>query len=167
MISYYTTVHLSKCNGSWVVSTEQTMNFNIQTAAMLAFLFLTKMVLLEVVHHLKIYQYTKFHVLTLTGASFASTSEVWTSAILEWRCGIKNYGVEVTFNGMTSLLNFIKIYHLVQKLLGGTDRQTGDHISLTFLFKESRLKTAIRNECTKVHRTRTIKNTYINIKLEV
>jgi hypothetical protein len=52
---------------------------------------------------------------------------------------------------MTSLLNFIKIYQLVQKLLGGdaqtdrrtdiqTDRQTGDLKSLTFLFKEIRLK---------------------------
>jgi hypothetical protein len=41
-----------------------------------------------------------------------------------WRYGIKKYGVEVTFNGVTSLLNFIKIYQLVQKLLGGTHRQT-------------------------------------------
>jgi hypothetical protein len=83
MISYYTKVHLSKCNGSWVVSTKQTMNFNFQTAAMFVFFF-TKMVLPKVVHRLKIYQYTKFHGPTLTGASFASTSEVWTSAILEW-----------------------------------------------------------------------------------
>jgi hypothetical protein len=59
------------------------MNFNIQTAAMFVFLFLTKMVLLKVVHPLKIYQYTKFRGPTLTGANFASTSEVWTSAILE------------------------------------------------------------------------------------
>jgi hypothetical protein len=43
------------------------------------FLFLTKMGSLKVVHRLKICQYTKFH-----GASFASTSQVWTSAILEW-----------------------------------------------------------------------------------
>jgi hypothetical protein len=57
-----------------------------------------------------------------------------------WRYGIKKYGVEVTFNGMTSLLNFIKIYQLVQKLLGGTHRQTADLISLTFPFKESRLQ---------------------------
>jgi hypothetical protein len=34
MISYYTKVHLSKFNGSWVVSKQQTMNYNIQTAAM-------------------------------------------------------------------------------------------------------------------------------------
>jgi folylpolyglutamate synthase/dihydropteroate synthase len=37
MISYYTKVHLSKCIGSWVVSTKQTMNFNIQTTAMFVF----------------------------------------------------------------------------------------------------------------------------------
>jgi hypothetical protein len=44
---------------------------------------------------------------------------------------------------MTSILNFIKIYQFVQTLLGGThrrtDRQNGDLINLTFLFKESRL----------------------------
>jgi hypothetical protein len=58
-----------------------------------------------------------------------------------WRYGIKEYGVEIIFNGMTFLPNFIKIYQLVQNLLGGTqtDRQTGDLISLTFLLKESRL----------------------------
>jgi hypothetical protein len=85
MISCYTKVHLSKYNGSWVVSTKQAMNVNIETVAMFVFfLFLTKIILLKVVHHLKIYQYNTFHGPTLTGASFASTSEVWTSAILEW-----------------------------------------------------------------------------------
>jgi hypothetical protein len=56
--------------------------------------------------------------------------------------GIKNYGVEVTFNGMTSLLNFIKIYQLVQKFMGSRHtRQDGDLISLHVSFrKESRLK---------------------------
>jgi hypothetical protein len=61
--------------------------------------------------------------------------------------GITKFGVEVTFNSMTSLMNFIKIYQLVQKVLGmdtqtdgQTDRQTGDLISLTYLFKEIRLK---------------------------
>jgi hypothetical protein len=37
MTSYYTKVHLSESNGSWVVSTKQTMNFNIQTASMFVF----------------------------------------------------------------------------------------------------------------------------------
>jgi hypothetical protein len=37
MISYYTKVNLSKYNGSLVVSTKQTMNFNIQTPAMFVF----------------------------------------------------------------------------------------------------------------------------------
>jgi hypothetical protein len=71
----------------------------------------------------------------------------------DWRYGIKNYGVEVTFNCMTQL---------VQKLLGGdtqtnrhTDRQTGDLISLTFLFKESRIKSRIwiisEKPCDKWH----------------
>jgi hypothetical protein len=84
MIAYFSEVQLSKCNGSWVVSTKQTMNFKIQTAAMFVFFVFDKNGLLKVIHCLKIYQYTKLHGPTLTGASFASTSEVWTSAILEW-----------------------------------------------------------------------------------
>jgi hypothetical protein len=42
MISYYTNVHLFKCNGSLVVSTKQTMNFNIQMAAMFVFFVFDK-----------------------------------------------------------------------------------------------------------------------------
>jgi hypothetical protein len=60
------------------------MNFNIQTAAMFVFFVFDKKVLLKVVHPLKIYRYKTFHGPTLTGASFASTSEVWTPVILEW-----------------------------------------------------------------------------------
>jgi hypothetical protein len=52
------------------------MNFNIQTAAMFVFFVFDKNGLIKVVHTLKIYQYTKFHGPTLTGAGFASTSEV-------------------------------------------------------------------------------------------
>jgi hypothetical protein len=64
-----------------------------------------------------------------------------------WNCcryGIKNYGVEAIFNGMTSLLNFIKNYQLVQKLRGAeTHRENGDLISLYFSFrKDSKLKMA-------------------------
>jgi hypothetical protein len=81
---YYTKVHLSKCKGSWVVSTKQTMNFNIQLAAMFVLFVFNKNGLIKSWSPLKIYQYTKFHVPTLTGSSFASISEVWTSTILEW-----------------------------------------------------------------------------------
>jgi hypothetical protein len=42
MICYYTKVHLAKCNGSWVVSTKQTTNFNIKTAAMFVFFVFDK-----------------------------------------------------------------------------------------------------------------------------
>jgi hypothetical protein len=59
-----------------------------------------------------------------------------------WSYGTKKYGVEVTFDDMNSLLNFIKIYQPVKKLIRGqTHRQEGDLISLRFSFrKESRLK---------------------------
>jgi hypothetical protein len=67
-----------------------------------------------------------------------------------WAYRIKKYGVEVTFNGIISLLHFIKIYQLVQKLLG-RDRQTGDLISLTFIFKESRLKNPRRSSLESVN----------------
>jgi hypothetical protein len=53
-----------------------------------------------------------------------------------WNClsyEIKNYCVEVFLNDITSLLNFMKLYQLVQTLLVGTQRQHGDLISLTFL----------------------------------
>jgi hypothetical protein len=52
--------------------------------------------------------------------------------------GIKKYGVEVSFNGMTSLLNFIKSINLFQKDADG-ETHGRDHIILTFSFKESRL----------------------------
>jgi hypothetical protein len=81
MISYETIVNLSKCNSSWVVSTEQTMNFNIQKAAMFVFFVFDKNGLIKMCSSFE--DLSKFHGPTLTGASFASTSEVWTSAILE------------------------------------------------------------------------------------
>jgi hypothetical protein len=42
MIFYYTKVHLSKYNGSWVVSTKQTINFNTQRATMFIFFVFDK-----------------------------------------------------------------------------------------------------------------------------
>jgi hypothetical protein len=118
------------------------------------YFFLTKMVLLKVVHPLKIYQYIKFHGPTLTGASFASTSEVWTSAILE---SLKVRDYEVRRRGHLQWHDLPTEFHknlpLGSKVIGGwgghtdrrIDRPTGDLISLTFLFKESRLKRVLIN----------------------
>jgi hypothetical protein len=79
---------------------------------------------LKVVHHLKIYQYIKFHGPTLTVQVLHPPQKFERPSFWNgWSYGIKKYGVEVTFNGMTFLLNFIKICQLVQKLLGG-DAQT-------------------------------------------
>jgi hypothetical protein len=51
------------------------MNFNIQTAAMFVLFVFDKNGLIKSCYPLKVYQYTKFHGPTLTGAGFASTSE--------------------------------------------------------------------------------------------
>jgi hypothetical protein len=50
-----------------------------------------------------------------------------------WRYGIIKYGVEITFDGMTSLLNVIKIYQLVPKLLGGDTQADGQTDRLVIL----------------------------------
>jgi hypothetical protein len=87
------------------------------------FLFLTKMVLLKVVHPLKFYKnfmVPRWLVQILHRPQKFERPPFWNG----WRYGIKKYGVEVTFNGMTSLPYFINIYQLVQKLLGATHRQT-------------------------------------------
>jgi hypothetical protein len=47
------------------------------------------------------------------------------------RYNTETYGVEVIFNGMSTLLNFIKIYQFVQKLIVRTDRMV---ISLAYIF---------------------------------
>jgi len=56
------------------------------------------------------------------------------------------YGIEVKFNEMRSILNFISMYQLIQKLIGGErqktqHRQDGDIIIVLCSFRnESRLK---------------------------
>jgi hypothetical protein len=74
--------------------------------------FSQKMVLLKGVHPLKISQHTQFRGPTLTGASLASTTNVCHFGMVE-AMELKKYSVEVTFNGMTSLQNFIKSKKLV------------------------------------------------------
>jgi hypothetical protein len=53
---------------------------------------------------------------------------------------------------MTSLLNFIKICQLLQKLVvGNPDRQHGDLIRFTFLGEESRQKLDLKEVRYNVH----------------
>jgi hypothetical protein len=47
-----------------------------------------------------------------------------------------------SLNGITSIPNFLKIYHAAQNLLVGTHRQTGDLINV-LSFLESRLKRSL------------------------
>jgi hypothetical protein len=121
MIFYYTKFHLSKCNGSWVVSTKQTMNFNNQLAAMFVFFVSDKNCLIKRSISIQNFMFPRWLMQVLHPSQKFERPPFWNGS----RYGIKEYGVEVIFNGMTSLLNFIKIYQLVQKLLGGghTDRQ--------------------------------------------
>jgi hypothetical protein len=75
-------LHLSMYNGSWVFFIKENVNFKFQPPLhVLIFGFSHKW--LKVVDRLKIYQLIRFRGLTLTGASFTSISEIWTSAILE------------------------------------------------------------------------------------
>jgi hypothetical protein len=78
---------------------------------------------IKVVHPLKIYQYIKvprWLVQVLHPPQKFERPPFWN----DLRYGITRYGVEVIFNSINSLLNFLKIYQLVQKLLGGTHRRT-------------------------------------------
>jgi hypothetical protein len=137
---------------SYIHKTKEFVTFNCHTHTHSYFWVLTKMILIKAVCPLSIYQHTKCHSPTLTGSSFASKPEVWTSVILEWlKLEIKKYGADVTFNGMFSPLNFMKIYQLVQKFIswGHSDWQTDRQIArwsnkhrFTF-FKESRLKSVL------------------------
>jgi hypothetical protein len=93
-------------------------------------------------HPFNVYQYSKFHGPTLTGASFASTSEVLTSAILE--C-LKVRDQKVRRRGHIQWHDLRTEFHknlpIGSKVIWGgggghtrTNRQTGYLISLTFLF---------------------------------
>jgi hypothetical protein len=58
--------------------------FPIPTAFHIRIFAFHKNGLIEICLSLNICQHTKFYDTTLTGANFASISEVWTSVILEW-----------------------------------------------------------------------------------
>jgi hypothetical protein len=144
MISYYTKVHLSKCNGSWVVSIKRTKSINIQLAAMFVFFIFDKNGLIKSCssfEDLSVYKISCSHLDWWKFCIHLRNLNVRHFGMVE-SCGIKKYGLEVIFNDMTFLLNFIKSTNWFKSIRGKTrtDRQTGDLISLSFLFKESRLQ---------------------------
>jgi hypothetical protein len=63
----------------------------------------------------------------------------------------KEYDADVTLKGMAYLLTFMKNLTTVSKVIswGHTDRQYGDLISLSFLFKESRLRSSLLRTCNR------------------
>jgi hypothetical protein len=139
----FTKVHLFKCNGSWVFSTKQTMNFNIQLAAMFVFFVsdkndLTKSCLsIEDLSENKI---SCFHVgwckscIHLRSLNIRHFGMVEGTALKVWRRG------HLQWHDLPT--KFQKNLPIGSKVIWAdthTDRQTGDLISLTFLFKESRL----------------------------
>jgi hypothetical protein len=106
------------------------------------YFFFANMVLLKVVHPLKIYHHSNFHGSKLTGESSIQKFErspFWNG----WSYGIKNYGVEVTFNGMTFLpTGLIKANRGQTNRLTNTQTGKWNHISLLFSLlskNESRL----------------------------
>jgi hypothetical protein len=104
------------------------MNVNIQTAAMFVFFFfvLDKNGLIKSCSSfgdLSVYKMSGSHVDWCKFYIHLRSWNVRHFGMVEGT-GLKQFGVEVTFNGMTSLLSFIKIYQLVQKLLVEWDTET-------------------------------------------
>jgi predicted aldo/keto reductase-like oxidoreductase len=116
---------------------KQNMNFNFQPATKLYFCYAQKWSYLKVFIILR--SMGKQNVIVphwlvkfLHPPQKSAHPQFWNGL----RYGIKKHGVESTLNGMNSMLKFIKIQQLVQKLRGRqTDRPHGDLTS-----KESMLK---------------------------
>jgi hypothetical protein len=104
-----TKLHLSECNGSWVVSTELNMNFYIQPSSMFAFSAFRKNGLMKSCSYVEdLSAYKICH--TLTGANLRPPQKfrrpgLWSG----WRYEIKKVVPKVTFGGMISLLNLIDL----------------------------------------------------------
>jgi hypothetical protein len=125
MISHYTKISLSECNGSWVVSIKLNVNFKFQLPDMFVFLFFRKSVCIKLFILWPSIRIQNFMVLpwlvqVLHPPQKFERPLFWNG----WSYGIKNYGFEVTSNGMLSLLNFIKICQFIQEHV----------ISLTYIF---------------------------------
>jgi hypothetical protein len=127
-----------KCSDSWPVSIKQNMNLTFNSPVRLYFLSLLLIFLLKVLHSLKIYHNTKCYDPTLTGASFVSTSEVWTPAILVW-LKLQVWRSD-HFQCHDIPTQFYRSLWICLKVIRGsykrTDRQNGDLINLTVQLME-------------------------------
>jgi hypothetical protein len=85
MFTIFQCINFVCLSAKGVVAVKQNVNVKYQLPAMfVSLLFFTKIVFLKVLRPLKIYQNTEFYGPTLSDVSFAFTSEVWMSTILEW-----------------------------------------------------------------------------------
>jgi hypothetical protein len=127
MISYKTKVHLSKCNGSWVLSTKQNMNFNIQTAAMFVLLCFWKNCLIiscSSFEDLSVYKISCSHVDWCKFYIHFRSLNVRHFVMVEGT-GLKSTASRSPSMAWPPLLNFIKIYQLV--IRGHTHTHTHTH----------------------------------------
>jgi hypothetical protein len=133
-------LHLCKCNGSVVISIKQMLILNVnRPPCSLLFVFFHKNGLIKSCSSSEDLSEYKMSMVLCSVVKLPHSPQKFEHLPFLNGCsyGIKKYGVKVTFNGMTSLLNFISIYQLVQKLMGGqTHRQDGDLISLHFSFRK-------------------------------
>jgi hypothetical protein len=98
-------------NGSCVISIKQNINFNIPPNSTFIFLVFHNNGMVKICPSLDdLPSYNIFFSYRPVQVFPPSQKSEWPLFLNGWNFGIKNYGIEVTFNDMISLLNFIKIY---------------------------------------------------------
>jgi hypothetical protein len=101
-----TTLNLFKFSGSWVVSMKQNVYFTFQPPFMFVFLFFSqKFFNLRRSVSIQNFMVPFLLVQVLHPSQKSECLPSWNNG---WSYGIEKYVVEITFNGMTSLLNFMK-----------------------------------------------------------
>jgi hypothetical protein len=128
---------VSKLHGSLLVSTKLNMIFNIQPPPTFIFFVVHRNYLIKSFSSLEAPSAYKFHGPSISGVIFASTSEVYTSIIMEllklcdytvWHRGhVRWHDLLAEFH-----INLPIISKVIRKTNIRTDKQNGDLISLTF-----------------------------------
>jgi hypothetical protein len=125
MLVHCTELHLSKCNGSWVVTVKQAVNFEFQPPAKFVFLFFPESGLIKSCSSsedlptwkVSLYraEWWKFwiHLRSLIGSHFGMVEG---TGLKSWRWG--------HFNGINVAIEFYKNLPAGSKVDAGTDTQT-------------------------------------------